>query len=378
MGTSVLSRCKSGNHLDVDIRINDKEYAVYYESNCNLTYNNEHAIASVLIPSMSVGADIALPGTVSKRFFDSNERIQEILDFWYPNLSKVQVAVDDYVITNPDKKNNSVGTFFSGGVDSYYTLLKHREEITHLIYVHGFDVPHTNNDLGEKVLDKIRYISDALGVKLVMVKTNLRDLLDKHANWEWTHGSALAAVGFLLAGDFKKIYIPSSHTYDHLSPWGSHPLLDVLWSDDNLEFNNDGSEANRNLKIEFITKLDLVLDTLRVCWRNPNNSYNCSECEKCLRTMICMRVAGVLDKSKTFRSTLDLRRIRKLSTKKESKNRFIEDSIRYLDQKGNDPALRKALRIAHIKNDFRIFGEKMMILIRDVFNSNSWFHNIHR
>ncbi len=366
MGTSVLSRCKSGNHLDVDIRINDKEYAVYYESNYKLTYNNEHAIASVLIPSMSVGADIALSGTVKKRFLSSNERIQEILSTWYPKLRKIHLEDVEGVASDPADRNKNVGTFFSGGVDSYYTFLKHREEITHLIYVHGFDVPHTNDVLGEKVLERIKYISSEFGVKLVTVKTNLRDFLDKHANWEWTHGSALAAIGFLLAGDFKKIYIPSSHTYDHLSPWGSHPMLDVLWSADNLEFNNDGSEANRNLKIEFITKFDLVLDTLRVCWRNPNNSYNCSECEKCLRTMICMRAAGVLDKSKTFRSTLDLRRIRKLSTKNESKNRFIEDSIRYLDQKGNDPALRKALRIAHIKNDFRIFCEKMMIQIRDI------------
>jgi len=29
--------------------------------------------------------------------------------------------------------------FFSGGVDSFYTFLKHRHEITDLAVVHGFD-----------------------------------------------------------------------------------------------------------------------------------------------------------------------------------------------------------------------------------------------
>ena len=30
-------------------------------------------------------------------------------------------------------------SFFSGGVDSMFTLLKRREEISHVVFIHGFD-----------------------------------------------------------------------------------------------------------------------------------------------------------------------------------------------------------------------------------------------
>jgi len=40
-----------------------------------------------------------------------------------------------------------VGCFFSGGVDSFYTLLKHRREITDLVVVHGFDLPLASDPL---------------------------------------------------------------------------------------------------------------------------------------------------------------------------------------------------------------------------------------
>src|SRR5574337_867736 len=44
-----------------------------------------------------------------------------------------------------------VAVFFSGGLDSFYTLLKRRNEIDSLVFIHGFDIPLENVALREQV-----------------------------------------------------------------------------------------------------------------------------------------------------------------------------------------------------------------------------------
>ena len=359
----------SGDRIDVDIQISGQKYLLYYESNHKLSFNNEHAVATVLIPTMSVEEDVKLSGMIDKRFLGSNERIQEILSTWYPKLRKIHLEDIEGVASDPTDGKKNVGTFFSGGVDSYYTFLKHREEITHLIYVHGFDVPHTNDVLGEKVLERIKYISSEFGVKLVTVKTNLREFLDQYANWEWSHGSAMAAVGHLFARDFSKIYVPSSHSYKDLGPWGSHPILDELWSSENIIFDHDGCESTRNLKVSFISKYDTVLDTLRVCWRNPNNSYNCSECEKCLRTMINLEAVDALKRCNTFQNNIDFKKIKNLRYSNESTRAFILENIHYLIEIGKKPGLLKVLRVAYAKNETRAFLRNIKAQFVDILKN---------
>ena len=49
------------------------------------------------------------------------------------------------------------------------------------------------------------------------------------------HGAGLAAIGLSLAAAFRRILIPSTHTFRHLFAWGSHSLLDPLWSTERTE-----------------------------------------------------------------------------------------------------------------------------------------------
>ena len=56
----------------------------------------------------------------------------------FQNLQRV--AVDAEVRNEPVDRASGVACFFSGGLDSFHTHLKHREEVTHIIFVYGFDI----------------------------------------------------------------------------------------------------------------------------------------------------------------------------------------------------------------------------------------------
>ncbi len=109
-----------------------------------------------------------------------------------------------------------------------------------------------------------------------------------------------------LEPEHARILIGSSSTYAAMPPNGSHPLLDSLWRSTAVTLMNHGSWISRVGKLERIADNEVVRDTLRVCWQNPDLGLNCGRCEKCLRTMTVLEVLGLLDRFVTLPDELEL------------------------------------------------------------------------
>jgi hypothetical protein len=231
-------------------------------------------------------------------------------------------------------------------VDSLHTFLKHEQEITTLVYVHGFDVDFNDDTLRKKVSDALRAFAAKTGKSLIEVETNLRDFTDQYGDWgEKIHGAALASVALLLDSLLERIYIPSSYAYSELFPWASHPLVDPLWSTETIQIVHDGCEATRFEKVMSIAGDDRALSTLRVCWENRNDAYNCGECEKCLRTMTALKILGALDRCPTFQTPFDQASIRRFELKSHGAGLFWKDNCKAaIEHKQDDIAA--ALKIA--------------------------------
>ena len=58
-----------------------------------------------------------------------------------------RVEVDAEEESRNGSPASGVGCFFSGGLDSLHTLFKNLDKITHLIFVHGIDIPLNNSAL---------------------------------------------------------------------------------------------------------------------------------------------------------------------------------------------------------------------------------------
>ncbi len=299
-------------------------------------------LAAVLLPAMKMGATLRVAGGVSPRLLSATKRIQEIYHAWYPELRPIVVEAEP---AEMGASEGGVGCLFSGGVDSFYTALKHLAEITSLIFVHGFDMALRDTGLREKVSASLRQAAAELGKQLIEVETNVRHFSDPYVDWgERYHGSGLASVGLLLGAKLRTVYIPATFPYTYLEPLGSHPLVDPLWSTERTEFVHDGNEATRTEKVAAIARSETAMRWLRVCWEHPSGEYNCGRCEKCLRTMVNLELAGALSRCRTFDSALDLDAVARVPANDRVARLFIEENLKLCLEVGGRRALARALR----------------------------------
>ena len=321
-----------------------------------VTDRAEPFLAATLIPAMKAGAALELPTAISPTLLRNVVTIQDIWTSWDRSLGRVPVSAGAAAGGEPPR-GNGVAAFFSGGVDSFYTALKHRDDISALVFVHGFDVPLVNAELRSSISSALRTAAADLGKPLIEVETNLRTFSERYAPWsERYHGSALAAVALLLAPMFRRFYIPGSFPYSYLEPWASHPLLDPLWSTASLEIVHDGCEASRLEKVRAIRSSDSALRTLRVCWEDPRGARNCGHCEKCLRTMVNLELTGGLRDCPTFDRPLDLGAVARVPVPDACARMFIEENLRACDELGGRPRLARALRASLSRTYYRGIG----------------------
>lgn len=311
-------------------------------------------VAALLMPAMIRGADLHVEGPVSKRLLQGIERFMDVICNWWPQFQRVAVKADEAAPVYSDPGPGWVASSFSGGVDSFHTLLKHggadvpaSERISRLMFIQGFDIPLDDPDFYRTAAARLDDVASACGKELIQVATNARQLARKPVTWGRYHGTVLVAVALGLQAGMQRLYIPSSYPYRDLFPWGSHPLTDPLWSTESLEIVHDGCEATRVQKVvSYIAKSQVALDHLRVCWESHRGEYNCGTCEKCLRTKLNLEIAGVLQKAGALDSTLRYRDIAKMRVYGNHAERFARDNLEGLIAHDCDPRLIKALRKA--------------------------------
>jgi hypothetical protein len=250
----------------------------------------EPFVPAALLAAMACGEplEVAADLPVSPRLLGGLTRAQEIVHAWVPALRAVPVKATP---GEAPAGRGSTAALFSGGVDSCYTVLKHAQEVSHLVLIHGLEITLDNEPLFEEARRSAAAFAADMGLTLAPVRTNLRELAAAHRLGNHLFHGAILAGAALTAGHATS-YLASSSTYARLIPWGSHPLLDPLWSTEACLLVHDGAEARRTEKVALLAGCPPALRTLRVCLENGAR-YNCGRCEKCLRTMVTLHLLGV-------------------------------------------------------------------------------------
>lgn len=190
---------------------------------------------------------------------------------------------------------------FTGGLDSFYSLLHADAKPDALAFVHGYDI--TLDDTPRMVAweSAFREIAGAVGARALVLRSNLRSHpLVARSAWRRVHGGALAAIGHLLAPAAGTLLIASSFPAHYGYHWGSHVELDPLWSSDRLRVVHHGATHSRVGKMRAIVDHELPQRHLRVCWENRAPTGNCSRCDKCLCTMATILACGGQNRFRTF------------------------------------------------------------------------------
>jgi len=264
-------------------------------------------LACLMPLAATLGEPLAIPLAGDPVLLKNVRGLNEIWKAWYPRLHMVRLDVPAAAAVAGERPGK-VASLFSGGVDGFFTALRHLDAsaaadgtaIDDLVFVRGFDIPLAERDGYEKTFLALSDAAADLGKRLVVVATNLREtrLNRVNVNLLW-HGPGLLSTTLALEKRYRVVFIPSTHSYLHLAPWGSHPLTDPLLSTTATRIVHDDPCFSRTEKLERIAGCPTVLRTLRVCPRSGAH-FNCSNCSKCFRTMATLEVLDALDKCATF------------------------------------------------------------------------------
>lgn len=290
------------NRVIYRIDLGEKNYEVFFSSpDVELRPNVEVALPLALLAAMRLARPIHVKGAVSRGFIDGARQVVELFARSFDELSQIDISADEYLDCPQEITEKRVGCFFSGGVDSFYTLLKMRDEITDLVVVHGFDFQAADTHRSSAVSKNVHAVADSFGIRVFEITCNPHQVLEDFGEWgRHGHGFALIAVGRTLSDHLDSIVVPGSFSLAQQKPWGSWIESDPLFSDSLLSVTHHADNSERIDKTIYIANDPLVQKYLRVCWKNVAGAYNCGECEKCLRTMTSLEILGVRNKFETF------------------------------------------------------------------------------
>lgn len=326
------------------------EASVTTSSNYELDHSATPWLPPMLVAGMRKKWSIAIDSPVDSTVLQGAAAAQEVFLDWYPRrFHGISVSADP---SDALSDGRGVGCFFSGGVDSFYSAITQSDRITHLIFVHGFDISAGNEDLAGRALASARDAAAELGKPLIEVKTTLRSAFGDRLPLDWgydLHGAALAHVGLALSRHLSTVMIPSSNSRWDLLPWGSHPDLDPLWSSSSVTFEHDELDVDRLGKIRRIGVDETAMRHLRVCWENRDGRFNCGVCFKCIRTKIGLAAAGA--DSAALPGPIDLHAVRSLTLTKRQchhlRNGLAAMSEAGVTDDGVIAAVDKAIRRRH-------------------------------
>jgi hypothetical protein len=297
-----------------------------------VTEGSDGFALGLLLLAMRLGEDLEIRGRLCSQLAHGLEEYQRWFHFWKPRTFK-RVSLQTRTLANGAGHPGTgvVGTAFSGGVDSFYTLRMQLPDaernpayaVTHALFVHGFDVPLSDERTFAVLRQQYGPTLARLGVKGIFARTNIRELTDP-VSWIYSHGSALAGSALNLSHRLRVFFIPSSHVYSDTYLWGSDFKIDHLMSSRALQISHHAGDIGRLAKTLAIADWEHAQRGLRVCWEKPDGLDNCCECEKCIRTMLMLDLAGCLPKYQTFPRKLERTRVRSLSVPEANEGFFRE------------------------------------------------------
>ncbi|MDQ8168701.1 MAG: hypothetical protein P3C09_13175 [Gemmatimonadota bacterium] len=124
-------------------------------------------VVLALIPAMECGealeVDDRIP--VSPGLLRRLRTIQELYVEWFPDLRSIMIRAPntDVPVPTPDER---IGCFFSGGVDSVYSVLRNLDTIDDLVLCRGLDIPFEETERWERTVSAARVFADSIGKRV--------------------------------------------------------------------------------------------------------------------------------------------------------------------------------------------------------------------
>ena len=277
-------------------------------------------ISSIAPLAWVTGANIYVE-ELDRTYLESLAKIKLVMKRWYPRLPFSSTIYVKNIVSN-SFQNKNFGLMFTGGIDSTVSFIKHRSDKPHLIMVGEPEVPLRDKAFWRRIKNRYKTFAKEENVNIDFITMNYCDFLNEEqlerdfgrflAEFVWwgalQHGILLLSLcaPLTVIENIGVVLIASSATKDYKIPWGSHPLIDnkLSWAD--IKIVHDCYELSRQEKIRHVLKNYLrdhiekrktypylkVCNSMKYIDRSTRNilfdrleNNNCSDCEKCIRTI---------------------------------------------------------------------------------------------
>lgn len=288
-------------------------------------------LVAAVWPCMCYGEDIVIKGSVSKKLYKNiSDYVLPLIKTLRPKYKDIKIHCESF--KDAEKASlNIVGTGFSGGVDSFCTLIDKFENES--------DPEYRINTLFFFNLGQYGVIGDPKTKENVLHHYNISNEYAKEVNlpfvlldsnmfefykpeWEYDAGplcriSAILAfqralIRYYVSGSYHYMQLCDFKSFYHLDDVAD-PFIYIMLSPNNLDIVLDGSQYYRSDKTVKVASYAPATRHLNVCVNSNIDilvEKNCSICHKCSRTLVILEAIGKLgDFSKVF----DIKKYRKNS-----------------------------------------------------------------
>lgn len=322
-------------------------------------------VLGALLLLMTAGYPVHVHGSVSARCLWNITELQHIWARWKPDsYSRIEISAD--AVTPGFPATQGAIAAFSGGVDACYTVQRHLDTgaamgvgLEAALFIHGFDIPASDGGMFRLARQRGEAILEGTGVRTVGVKTNFKSL---GQDWEDSFGLGVASCLSLFQSQYSVGLIGSGSAYESLKlRWGSSPITDYLFSTGQMEFRHDGAGASRTEKVASVSSWPAAARGLRVCWEGQSPDRNCGRCEKCIRTYLNFKAAGV-DNPSCFESSPSSSDIRWMRAGTATRLYGIQEILEYAELHGRSGTWLRDLRFAVRLNRAKVAINKVPLL----------------
>jgi hypothetical protein len=259
---------------------------------------------------------VRVEGSVCPRLRDGLRAATGLLSQWFSPGREV-LAIEAAGGFHPfRRRSDRAALFLTGGVDSMHVLHANRamfppdhpgafRDAVYAIRLAFLEAEPSARavNLARRQSEVIAKVSAAAGLEPVFVDSNFRNIeSDVWLAGTNDHAALLAAIAHAVAPRVGAVSLAASFDMGFLYGWGTHPMLDPLFSSTGVELRCEGYGPSRLEKVAAIARWPLARENLIVCFEGPlpEGRLNCGRCEKCLRTMTALLVVGALDGCAAF------------------------------------------------------------------------------
>ena len=264
---------------------------------------------------------VLVDGTLCPRFRDGVRLALRMLQTWYGGGPEpVLEATGGFAAHDPVSVR--AGLLLSGGADSLSVLRANRlgfapdhpAAYRDALFVVGYGVRGGNDagpgfaELRARQRSAAEAVARIAGLDFLPVKWRVEVLgEDEDFFLRASHSSHLAAVAHLFGRRLTSVSIAASYDATFPRPWGTHPMLDPNYGSSAVQIRHEGFGLTRAERVALVAGWKEALPYLTVCVQTPLEAgrRNCGRCEKCVRTMLDLDLAGALAPPAPFPGEID-------------------------------------------------------------------------